>query len=283
MRRRRALLPLLALPGALAACGGGPASNGVAAESPAQILQAGVNAMRSAKSVHIKGTVGSGSQTITIDAVSFSNGDLDGTIGQNGATAQVVKIGGTDYFNGAASFWTTSGSASTALAAQLADRWISTKDGQGTPGIGTTFTMSALAAGLSEDNGTITKGSTGSVDGQPAISITSSNGGTLWIATTGTPYVLEATGSGSGSSSGSVTFTDWDQGTVPSPPAGAVAASSLTGPTGSGTTTTTSGLTGSTGTGTTVPGTSGATGATGTGATGATGATGTGAATTTTT
>jgi hypothetical protein len=260
MYKRTALLAALSATAAvaLAACGGG-GSNGVANESPSQILQATLSALRSAHSVHIKGTVGTGSGQITIDADSFSNGDVNGTVGQGGVSAQVIKIGGTDYLKGPASFWQTAGGTTAGVAALLSGRWISTPDGSAAPGIGNTFTMSALAASLSQDNGTITKGSTGTVNGQPAISITSSNGGTLWIATTGTPYILEATGGGSGSNSGELTFTNWDQGTLPTPPAGAVPASSIT-------TTTIAGGTGATGT--TGGGTTGATGTTGGGTTG---------------
>jgi hypothetical protein len=59
-------------------------------------------------------------------------------------------------------------------------------------------------------HGTIEKGHETKVDGQPAVALTdTTQGGTLYVATTGPAYPLElAPGKGKG---GSIAFTDWEQ------------------------------------------------------------------------
>jgi hypothetical protein len=280
MRSRPLLLGLAALALGLTACGSSN-GNGVAGQSPDQAVQTALTAFRSAKSVTVSGDVGTGSTATTIDGVIFDNGDFTGTLGENGTSSKLIKIGDDDYLEGAEDFWQGSGISAT-TAAELANKWIEIPDSQ--MGLGNELSIPALASKFNS-HGTLSAGTTGTVEGQAAISIVSSKGGELWIATNGPAYPLELQGFGSGQNQGTIYFSDYNASTVPTAPAGAVPASSLggsatgttggtipktgatgTGATGGGTTVTTSpGTTGGGTSVTTVPGATGSTGTTGTG------------------
>jgi hypothetical protein len=268
MRKRSALTGGLALlaAGALAAACGGGGGNGVASKSPSQILQTALSSLRSATSVTVVGTVTESGQQTSVDGVFYANGDFDGSVGIKGSTVKLVKIGQTDYINAPEAFWNTEG-VTGSTATRLANKWFSTPNS--TADIND-LSIGSLADSLSSGAGTVSAGTTSTIDGQAAVSITSSKGGTLWVATTGTPYPIALTGTGSGEV-GNITFSNWNGSATPTAPTGAVAASSLTGGTGTTGATSTS-VTG--GTGTTTTSVTGATGSTTTSTTGATGTTG---------
>lgn len=265
MRRSWFLLAALVGGGLAAGCGGGSSGNGVANESAQQILNSALGALRSAHSVHVKGSGTQNGKPIGVDLTLYSSGDANGTITMSGQTLQLVKIGGTDYVMANDSFWEQSASLPAATAANLAGKWVTIPDSQAN--LGSQFSISSFASDLDSNVGTLTKGSTSTVDGQAAISVISSKQGTLWVATTGTPYPIEAQSNGSSTSElGSFTMSDWNAaGSSPTAPSGAIPISAAAGGTGA------TGATGATGS----TGTTGATGSTGTtGTTGVTGATG---------
>jgi len=216
----------LALAGALccglsvvaAACS---SSGGLASESPSQILSAVHQAVVSASSVRITGYATEGGKLTTADFTAYSNGNFTGTIGHNGATAQVVGIGGTVYLNASKSFYTEQ-RASAAAASLLGGKWVYGSNSQ--IGLGTTFTLSSLASQIAKSKGAVTKGTTGTVQGQAAVSLHNSEG-TLWVATSGPAYPLEEVQTANGS--GTVHFVAWNQGSPPTAPAGAQSLSSL--------------------------------------------------------
>jgi hypothetical protein len=162
----------------------------------------------------VKGT--DGGDPIVIDVTSFSNGDVSGTGSLNGHQASLIIIGETLYIDAGAAYWLAS-SVSQSTANKFADRWVS---GPST-GSYSGYTMSSLASGLKASEGSATAGETGTIDGQAAVSIHFSTG-PLWVATTGEPYPIEADGTG-----GSVIFSDWNEGSIPTVPSGAKPASSF--------------------------------------------------------
>ena len=176
-------------------------------------------------SVRMHGSVKQDSTTTGLDAYFFHNGDASGTLTMDGEDAQLVKVGDTDYIKAGSSFWTKIGTASGA-AAKRADRWVSIPDSQ--VNIGNDF-LTGFADLLLQDLGTLTKGTTSTIEGQPAIALVSSKQGTLWVATTGTPYPVEAVANGGPSGTGTFVFSDWNSGAHPSAPAGAKPASEIEG------------------------------------------------------
>src|SRR5579872_6381875 len=212
MRQYRAIGVAALAGGLLAGCSSssGPSSNsgtsnGIASQSASQIESAQLNAIKSARSVTINGTVSSGSKSFQINnGTFFSNGDVDATIVINGASFRLIKIGSTDYINASASYWTANGLPA-AEVGKVAGVWVSIPDS--TAHLGQDFSLSALATKSASNLGTLTKGSTSTVNGQSVISITSSTKGTLYVATTGTPYPVKTLPSGSGE--GELTFSNW--------------------------------------------------------------------------
>jgi hypothetical protein len=214
----------------VAACGSsGPASNGVANETASQILTAAINAMKSASSGSVSGTEVQSGKTESISGTFFAD-DADVTLVTNGETIKVIKVGTNDYIQAPSAYWASSGVPSSDLA-KVNEVWISIPDS--TAHLGSDFTLSGFASSLTTDVGTLTKGATSTIGGQAVIAIMSSTqNGILYVATTGTPYPVEATKSASGG--GSLTFSGWNQGSTPTVPADAKTITELgLGPSGS--------------------------------------------------
>jgi hypothetical protein len=207
-----------------AGCGSSSSGNGVASKPPLQIVQAAIGAMKAANSVHISGTITTGTKTIAIDANTFSNGDVDGTFTEGGNAASIIKIGNTDYLRTTAAFYTATG-ASSSIANLMSGKWIQLPDSSA--GFGNQLTLVAIANSFQKNHGTVTPGGTSTINGTPVVSVHSSTGGTLYVATTGTPYPLQVTNSSKTSGTGTITLTQWNQGKIPTPPPGARTPASL--------------------------------------------------------
>ena len=213
----------LALAAGFAAAGCSSSSgNGIASESVTQIQQSVEQAVNSASSVEINGSTVQSGKTITFQVVTFSSGDFSGSLVQSGNSVMIKKIGANDYLNGSAGYYQAVG-ASASEASALGGIWVYGPDSQ--LGFGSSFTLASVVKSIKNPNGTLHKGSASTIDGQAAFSVTSSKGGSLWVATTGKAYPIEL--DNSGTNGGTVKFANWNQGTSPVAPAGAKAISSL--------------------------------------------------------
>jgi hypothetical protein len=210
-------------------CGG---SSYIAGESAPQIAQAMTAALDGVTSTTINGSETKNGSVITIAATIFSNGDIAGAIDENGNAAQLIKIGGNDYLDAGASYFTSTGSPAR-LASALSGKWIEVPDGQSNAG--SLFSFSALIGGLAGiGTGTVTKGKTSTIDGVAAVSIVSPTLGTIWVPASGTPYPIEVVVPG-GSGLNSITFSNWNEGTIPKAPIGSRPASTFSASGASGT------------------------------------------------
>ena len=234
MRRTILGLALLAAAAGLAACGssggsGHPSaapSNGVADKAPDQILRSAIAAMRSARSVRLNGSITQSARTVTLDASIFADGDLSGTFVVNGSRLSLVKLGSTDYIKATERFY-LSESVPAAVARELGGVWVSLPDSQA--GFGNQFSIDDFAKQLDSAKGPITAGTVTTLDGVPVVTIHAADGGTLYVATTGPPYPLEAVKGSAANGSGTLTLSGWNAQTAPSPPAGARPVSSFSG------------------------------------------------------
>lgn len=204
MRFTRALVPLALAGVLLAGCGdqngggtdGGapassaPADNGVAALEPKAILDKAVAALASAKSFSLKGDITTDGQQIGLD-VKVSGSDVLGTMTLDGAKVELLRVGGQMYIRPDEKFWTQNAGADAGvtMAQLMGDRWakLSSKDAQFQE-----FFQIAEPAEILKPEGAVTKGGTKKVNGVDAIGIVEagSDGGTLYVATTGEPYPL---------------------------------------------------------------------------------------------
>lgn len=107
------------------------------------LVAAAKDALAKAKSVHVKGTITQGSETITLD-MTYANGvGATGSIGFGGGTFKMTEVDKTLYIQGdAKAFSSFTGGDASGAAAQLAGKWIK---------VGSTASSSAPAVGALGD------------------------------------------------------------------------------------------------------------------------------------
>ncbi len=225
MRPRRSLIAapvLLALALALAVtgCGSSSSGNGVASKTPTEILAATKVASDAATSVHVAGSIVSGRAPITLDMHLLSGKGGRGQISENGLAFELIQSGSTVYIKGSSAFYKHIGG--NAAVQLLQGKWLKA------PASSSDFAKLSQLTELHQlvdqtlaNHGSLTKGGTATVNGQKAVGITdTSNGGTLYIATTGKPYPIEITKGGS--TGGKVTFDGWNKAVTVAAPANAI-------------------------------------------------------------
>lgn len=211
----------------LGACGGGSASgNGEASKPADQILKDAQAATGSASTVHITGSINTGGTPVQLDVVAdHTRGG--GVISENGMVFDTVLLDKTVYLKADAQTWTKAANAS--VARMLANKWLkTTANNQNFNEFATLLDISKLVSNLTA-SGKLVKGSTTVVDGVKVVPITDtgSDGGTLYVALTGTPYIVAVRGPTAGS--GSIHFGSYNSAKVPAAPANAIDLSGLMG------------------------------------------------------
>lgn len=209
---------------ALAACGGGSSDNGVASKSPTGIVNAASQAISTASSVHISGSIISGGTPITLDLRLVSGKGATGSMSSRGLSFKLITIGPYVYINGGQSFWQAFGNPR--IAQLLSGKWFKTPASGNFASIGKLTNVRELFSQVLNNHGPLVKGSTTTVHGQKVVAVRdSSKGGTLFVATTGQPYPVEI--QKVGASAGAVTFDEFNQPVTLSAPANSIDASKL--------------------------------------------------------
>jgi hypothetical protein len=176
------------------------ADNGVAALTADEILAKAKEAVSKAGSYQISGSNTSEGTTVTMD-YKFSGKDLIGKMSMGeGADVDVLAVGGKQYMKPSETFWAMMVGPEQAktMAAATAGKWVAIPAGDSS----SSFLAAADTDELLKPTGTLAKGEAVQVDGKPAITLTDSGDAesTLFVATTGEPYVLKvgkaATGEG---------------------------------------------------------------------------------------
>jgi hypothetical protein len=225
LMRRRTYLPLLlvAAPGVLALgvvtpAGAAGSDNGVASKSGAQIVAAAAAATGAAQSFTYGGTTSQNGSNTSLRLSVSSSGKGWGTISISGQPVRLIKVGNTVYFSSNKAFWTKSAGAG--AASLFGTRWVSIPSSNSNfAGIASLLDESQVAAQFSNASNTkFTRGNTTTINGQKVIAVvgkdtTGSNGGTVYVATTGKPYFIRVTGGGT-----SLTFSNYNQPVNPSVP-----------------------------------------------------------------
>lgn len=184
---------------AVAACGSsgssGSSGNGVADKSANDILKATSNAIESAKSVHVSGALSDSGQSIKLDLNILSGRGATGSMTQNGLSFRIIAVGKYVYINGSPGFWKHFGGGAAATLFQ--GKWLKA------PASNSDFASMAsltdlhkLAQSLLTGHGTLSKGSTSTVNGQKVVAVKDSEG-QLYVATTGKPYPVQIAKTGS--------------------------------------------------------------------------------------
>ncbi|MGZ4486104.1 MAG: hypothetical protein ACXVW8_17420 [Nocardioidaceae bacterium] len=218
----------------LAACGGGtsatststtPAGNGESSKTGQQVANDAADALEKAGAAHLTGTGTSDGKPMTVD-LHLQDADAAGTMTMDGGTLEITTTGGKFYVRASAPFWTAQGVPAQAVPA-LAGKWVivpsdAAKDfGQ--------FTLKGMADELRKPtDATIEpKVHTDTLNGQKVVVVTQSDGSTLDVAATGTPYPLQSVDKGA--TAGTMTVGEFGKRTTITAPTGALDLSQLAG------------------------------------------------------
>ena len=214
--------------GAIAACGSSsPSGNGVAAKSPSAILSSATTAIQGAKSVHVSGALSDGGQSIKLDLNILSGQGAKGSMSQNGLSFQLIASGKYVYINGSPAFWKKFGGVAAATLFQ--GKWLKAPANSSSfASLSSLTNLHSLAQALLTGRGTLSKGSTTTVNGQKVIAVTdSSKSSKLYVATTGKPYPIEIAKTGSAAQH--VDFDNYNAPVSLTPPAKSIDISQLQG------------------------------------------------------
>ncbi len=201
-------------------------SNGEAAKTPAQIAVDVLAATKDATAVHVSGSGTTGGSPLSLDLHLVAGTGGEGHITLSGLSFDIIRIGSKAYFKGGPAFLKHYGGT---VAAQLfKGKWFVAPADSGDFASFTPLTdLAQLTQAIVSSHGKLAKGAETTINGQPAIAIDdTTQGGTLYVATTGKAYPLELK-AGSGNT-GTIDFTDWDQPETLTAPKGAIDYSKLT-------------------------------------------------------
>ena len=212
----------------VAACGSSsPSGNGVASKSANDILTTATNAIQGAKSVHVSGALNDSGQSIKLDLNILSGKGAKGSMSQNGLSFQLIAAGKYVYINGSPNFWKKFGGSAAATLFQ--GKWLKAPaNSRNFASLSSLTNLQSLAKALLTGHGTLSKGSTSTVNGQKVIAITdSSKSSQLYVATTGKPYPIEIAKTGSAAQH--VDFDHYNAAVALTPPAKSIDISQLQG------------------------------------------------------
>jgi hypothetical protein len=196
------------------ACGGSAAPPHRPAKTTPDILKEMQAAVKAAKSVHMTGTVMSGSQKITFDMSFYGRSDMSGTFDEGTGTASLLIVGASTYVKASSAFL-KSAKLPASLCGTICGKYIELPASDKSAITGS-LSMSALSTqAFGKLPMSAAKDASeffvhASYDGNPVLKI-SSKGYTLEVAGTGTPYpvLVEAPGGET------VVFSQWNA--VPTP------------------------------------------------------------------
>lgn len=230
-RHLRTVLVALVAAAGLAACGSsGGGGNGLAAKPARAIVEATTKAAESAKSVHVSGSLNQGGTVIALDLKMVAGAGAAGWMSDAGKRFSLVLDHATLYINAGPSFWRAFGNPT--VAKLLEGKWLKA------PATGNYASIARFASLrqffqqiFSATTGRLSKTSTRTINGHPVIGVRDTKrDGTLYVATSGTPFPLEidgTTSAKSGATTGKLDFTDFNASVKISPPPHSISATQL--------------------------------------------------------
>jgi hypothetical protein len=208
----------------LTACGGS-ADNGESGKKGPQVAADAANALEKSGAAHLTGSGTQDGKPMQLDVRVVGN-DAKGTLTMDGGKVDLVNVGGKLYVRASGNFWTQNGVPAAAVSL-LDGKWVIV------PGDAASqlsqFSLKGLADELRHpSDGTIKDAvHPDTVNGQKVVVVTESNGSTLDVAATGTPYPLRIVEKGS--NSGTINASEFGKKTTITAPSGALDLSQLAG------------------------------------------------------
>lgn len=225
---KRLLISLIVLVLLAAGCGGSKASsNGVENKSADDIVASAKSAADAATAVHVSGNVTDNGVPLVLDLHVVAGKGGKGRLSEKGVSFELVRVGDTAYIKGSAAFYHRF--APPGAAELLKGRWLKASATTGDLASLTPLTdLRKLLDQTLGNHGKLAKLSTTVVNGQRVVGVKdTTNGGILYVATTGKAYPIEITKSGA--SAGTLKFDMWDQPVALTAPGNAVDISKLKG------------------------------------------------------
>jgi hypothetical protein len=210
MPGRARTLVALTLALALAGCAGSSArDNGVASRTPAQIVALATSAAVGAASVHVAGSIVGEGKPISLNMELDAQKGGQGRVTLGDLSIELVNVDRAVYIKTGAAFY--SRFAGHAAARALRGRWLR---GSNTVGPLASFTsltnLRKLLSGTLAGHGALSRAASTTVEGRQAVAVSDAAGnGTLYVASTGTPYPLEIVKRGA--NGGKLVFNKWNQ------------------------------------------------------------------------
>jgi hypothetical protein len=201
------IIALLPLALAAAGCGGGTKSNGEATKTALQVVKDAEKAALSASAVHISGHVVDNGTALKLDLHLAANKGR-GSMSERGLTFDVIRIGDKIYLRGSDAFWRKFAGATLALL--LHGKWVVSSATQGQlAGLAPLTDENQLFKSALDSHGTLKNQGETTYQGIKAVAIKDmTQGGTLYVAATGTPYPIALEG---GKNQGSISFDSWNE------------------------------------------------------------------------
>ncbi len=203
------LVPALALAVLLAGCAGSASSaNGLAAETPSQIVVAAKAAAAAAASVHVAGSIVSEGKPISLNMELVSDKGGKGRVSLDGLSFSLVDVDNAVYVNGSSAFYARFAGANAARV--LRGKWLKGAQSGAMASLVSLARLRGLLNTVLAGHGLLSRAASATVDGQPAVGVSDrANGGTLYVAARGAAYPLEIVKHGV--SSGKLVFDRWNQ------------------------------------------------------------------------
>jgi len=206
---------------------------GAAATSPKQTVLNAIAASQGVSSVHVVGSVTTGSQVVGLNVYASNANAGQGSITINGATVKIVRLGARVYFNADTAFWTSQAGAS---AAGYANKWVYTA-ATGTDGksfsqfLGAAALFKQILSGNKINQSVFVSGANTTVGGVAVYAINGSDttdgtSGVIYIARQGKPYLIGLKTTNS-SGSGTIAFSGYNKPVHPKTPPHAISLTQL--------------------------------------------------------
>jgi hypothetical protein len=204
----------------LGGCGGSSAGNGIASRTPTQILAVAKLVAEGAATVHIAGSIVSEGKPLSLNMELLREHGGHGRIAVEGLSIDLIRVDRIVYINGSAAFYRHVAGATAARLLQ--GKWLKAPASSGNFASFTSLTdLGKLIDTTLAAHGTLARGATSTVNGQKAVAVNDvSEGGTLYVAATGSPYPIEIVKPGRGG--GRIVFDRWNKPVVVSAPLNAI-------------------------------------------------------------
>jgi hypothetical protein len=197
--------------------GGGASGNGLAADPPARIVAAAEAAAAAAASVHVSGSIVSESKPISINMELVARQGGQGRVALEGIGFRLVGVDRAVYVSGDAAFYARFAGA---LAARvMRGKWLKGAQSGAFRSFAPLTRLGGLLDSALSAHGALVRGADATVGGQRAIAVhDTARGGSLYVASTGTPYPLELVERGGAR----LVFDRWNQPVTLSVPTDAI-------------------------------------------------------------